>query len=440
MSGRFVRASSYRHVHGEQARTDAQFLEISTHGSGDGNMIAANHKFFAMPISGGGGKYVVHDMKKTGRIPRTVPSVQIHKGKVLDVAFAPHNYTLCASASEDCKIGFVNLPADGLTANINAAAEECLGFAIGHQKKVTTLKWHPTASNILASGSADGTVKVWDIETKEAIYSMACGDAIHQIAWKRDGSQLAVCHKGTPGNPHLRIYDPRVASDEKDCVSAVDFEGPKRATPFFTKQGYLITTGCTRSSQRRVHLYDLANMENGPLTTIDIDRASGVMMPHYDYDNSILYIGGKGDSTVKYFEIDTNKPYIHELTSFSDNVASKGICFLPKYALDTTKCEIARCLRVMRDSVIPVSFQVPRKSEMFQEDLFPDTASSKPALTKEQYFEGKNADPLLVSMAPGEGEEVAAAALSIKKSYSELEQELAAAVARIAELEAELAK
>ena len=40
---------------------------------------------------------------------------------------------------------------------------------------------------------------------------------------------------------------------------------------------------------------------------------------------------------------------------------------------------------------------VPRKSELFQDDLYPDTASDEPALSAEDWFEGKNAPPLKVA-------------------------------------------
>ncbi len=39
---------------------------------------------------------------------------------------------------------------------------------------------------------------------------------------------------------------------------------------------------------------------------------------------------------------------------------------------------------------------VPRKSELFQDDLYPDTPGEIPAITAEEWFEGKTAPPILV--------------------------------------------
>lgn len=41
----------------------------------------------------------------------------------------------------------------------------------GHHKKVTLVKFNPTAANVLASTAADASVKIWDIERCEELSS-----------------------------------------------------------------------------------------------------------------------------------------------------------------------------------------------------------------------------------------------------------------------------
>lgn len=48
-----------------------------------------------------------------------------------------------------------------------------------------------------------------------------------------------------------------------------------------------------------------------------------------------------------------------------------------------------------------LQFFVPRKSELFQEDLYPDTRGTTPALSPEDWIAGKNANPILVSFFDG---------------------------------------
>jgi len=75
--------------------------------------------------------------------------------------------------------------------------------------------------------------------------------------------------------------------------------------------------------------------------------------------------------------------------------------WMPKRGVDVSVCEIARLYKAIGTMVEPVSFQVPRKSDMFQDDLFPDTLSGEPALTADAWFSGQNAEPKLMSLAPG---------------------------------------
>jgi coronin-1B/1C/6 len=65
--------------------------------------------------------------------------------------------------------------------------------------------------------------------------------------------------------------------------------------------------------------------------------------------------------------------------------------------------------------VIP--FKVPRKSELFQEDLYPDTQADIPALTADEWWtQKKNADPVMMSMADGGGSNSAQEELVVSKA------------------------
>ena len=43
---------------------------------------------------------------------------------------------------------------------------------------------------------------------------------------------------------------------------------------------------------------------------------------------------------------------------------------MPKRGVDTTKCEIVRFYKLHPNKIEPVSFTVPRKSELFQADIY----------------------------------------------------------------------
>lgn len=74
---------------------------------------------------------------------------------------------------------------------------------------------------------------------------------------------------------------------------------------------------------------------------------------------------------------------------------------MAKRSLSINECEIARVYKVHPDRVEPISFKVPRKSDQFQADIFPPTASDKPSVSADEWFGGKSAKPILVSLEKG---------------------------------------
>jgi coronin-1B/1C/6 len=106
-------------------------------------------------------------------------------------------------------------------------------------------------------------------------------------------------------------------------------------------------------------------------------------------------------------------------------------------------------LKLEVGKMVPVSFTVPRKSDLFQDDIYPDTASGAgdPALSTADYFAGKNAQPKKVNLEKGfvakpkqEVEFVKQEIDEGPQGETELKKALAEAKNRISFLEAELVK
>jgi len=77
----------------------------------------------------------------------------------------------------------------------------------GHKRKVGSVKFHPTANNVLVSSGADFSVKIWDIEKGTAGYEIegAATDLIQNCEFNIDGSLIAYSSK----DKKLRLIDPR---------------------------------------------------------------------------------------------------------------------------------------------------------------------------------------------------------------------------------------
>jgi WD40 repeat protein len=66
-----------------------------------------------------------------------------------------------------------------------------------HRQWVTSVKWHPSSSNIFASCSRDGTAKLWDIRSKVALYTLLPPESSASSTEKKGLIPLlTVCWKG----------------------------------------------------------------------------------------------------------------------------------------------------------------------------------------------------------------------------------------------------
>ena len=74
---------------------------------------------------------------------------------------------------------------------------------------------------------------------------------------------------------------------------------------------------------------------------------------------------------------------------------NRSLAMMPKRGVDVMQCEISRFykLNTSRNIVEPVSMIVPRKTEVFQDDIYPETAAPIPALTGEIVSYDQNVMP-----------------------------------------------
>jgi len=170
-----------------------------------------------------------------------------------------------------------------------------------------------------------------------------------------------------------------------------------------------------------------------------------VLMPFFDEDTNLLFLAGKGDGNIRFYEIVNDEPWQFYLGEYRSTTPCRGMAMLPKRICDVMKCEVTRMLKLGTNNVEPLPMIIPRKSDLFQADLFPPGRAGKPSMNATEFFGGKSAKPTLMELdpkkRPADGGASAAAAtktFSAPKSVAELNKELEAAKARIAELEAKL--
>ncbi|XP_069726199.1 coronin-7-like isoform X1 [Phaenicophaeus curvirostris] len=321
---------------------------------------------------------------------RTVSQLCCHSDVVTDFDFSPFDQLLLATGSADETVKVWRLPKSGQDMPSSAGLTLGPGGA-----PLDVLQFHPTADGVLASG-AGKRVTVWDLERQQPLTALdSHGDQLQSLAWKRDGRLLGTSCK----DKKLRIFDPRASPAA--CQSVPGHENNKDSRLLWVgSSDCLISVGFSQMREREVKLWDTRRF-SGATLTMALDTSPGATIPLYDADTGLLVLAGKGENLLYCFEVAPAQPALTQVTQCRTEGSTRGLAAVPRLALDVMACEVLRVLQLTDTALVPVSYVVPRKSvQEFHEDLFPDCAGMLPATGAQAWWAGDNQQVGRVSLHP----------------------------------------
>ncbi|VDK83513.1 unnamed protein product [Onchocerca ochengi] len=376
-----LKYSRFRHVYSKSVRRS----EWYDTGPGHGLAVAANPKMIALAIDvPAGGVVQVAKLCRMGRGRMELGKIKDHEGAVCDVKWNPFNDNVLATGSHDATVRIWHI-------------DDMLRIR-AHSRRVHTIEWHTTVDNAVFSASLDGRVVLWNIETDDIVYRIEDCNAV-SMSLSYNCSEFVIATK----SHELSIYDARTGEKQRSTqlihdgsmLSRVLFYG----IPDASNNERIITTGSSRSTRRQLAIYNSRSLDV-PLTVVDIDGGSGFLMPVIDNDLNLLYIAGKGDANIRFYELLDEVPFISYLNESSGSKAHTAVCQLPKRGLNVLQCEIMRIFRVDAEQLViePLSFFVPRRADGFQADLYPPTRSPTPSLSFREWLAGLNREPIMLEL------------------------------------------
>eukprot|EP00111_Clytia_hemisphaerica_P015915 TCONS_00047027-protein len=387
--------SKYKHLLGKLMHKDnniENITKLAENLPSESDAFQGSNDYLVYPISGVGGRLNVVQLSKPGRLPESdYPVIQNGCG-IADFAMDPFDNQNIAVGCDDWKIRLWRIPKNGLSETLTEPTQTL----VGHKQRVTIVRYHPTASNILVSASMDNTVRVWDLSDFSEIGALeGHTNQILCLAWHPDGKYMATFCK----DKKIRVYNP---VDDVEVLR--EGEGPDvlrggRICWCGPNNNWLAISTST-GSNRFLHLYDSHTMEQ--LGEIEVDESPSVLSLYYDESSSVLFATGKGDRTIHSFEISEVEPKIHHLSIIKASGLLQGISLYQKNLLGIKNIEMARIVCLKKTNIELVSVTIPRvKPEFFQDDLFPDAQVTwEPAMTGEQWLDGNTTQPTKISLQP----------------------------------------
>lgn len=350
-------------------------------GTSDTAVIACSDKYWAVPYVGGGGPVFISKIDAKGKVEPDNRGVNGHKAECYCVAFSPHDGSRMATAGDD-----------GCVVLWDCDTSSTLGNVGSHRSGAREVVFHPTASGILASISTDGELIVWDSSSSVNKFETSLGVSSGSLDFNYDGSLLLSCCR----DKTMRCVDPRSSTTAWEC-SPHDLPRSFRAK--WVDDNLVVSCGPAKRGGREIVMIDTRKPDQ-LLKTRHVDSSNGALLPFYSEEAKVLWVFGRGDTTVRHYEIKDLTPGLEWRTSSEPHA---GVAALPTRALDVDSLEIARFLRLSPSTVETVSYKVPRTEELkqyFNDDIYPveGVRSAEPAIDAESWLEGNNAKPKLVSL------------------------------------------
>ena len=332
-------------------------------------------------------------LNEKGKLPDQIPLFRGHTAVVLDTDWNPFNDNIIASGSDDGKAFIWRVPQDFTLLIDGDDIPDVAPVAklVGHSRKIGQVLFNPSAENILATSSGDLTVKLWDIEAGAARLTLKHADIVQSLSYSANGSLLVT----TSRDKKLRIWDVR---QEKPAHEGPGHAGAKNSRAVWMgEHDRIATTGFSKMSDRQLGLWDIRNADT-PINGFDLlDSISGVAMPFFDESTQCLYVAGKGDGNIRYFEYENDK--LEYLSEYKSADPQRGIAFMPKRGINVHENEVMRAFKTVNDIYIePISFIVPRRSEVFQHDIYPPVSGTRAGMSAAEFFDGKEAIPAKIDL------------------------------------------
>jgi len=356
--------------------------------SPDSNVIKANNHFIAIPWKLTGTVGIVPITNK-GALPEEVPLITQEDG-INEIAFNPFDDHVIATAGQDGSARLYRIPEGGLTKDIT----EPIATFTAHSKRLMFVDYHPLVRDILLTATND-EVKMWDVSTGVVArdFPSAYKGQLTSVSWNYTGAVCATASK----DKALRIVDPRASNIVAEVQAHTGAKGFRAV--WCGRKEAIVSIGFTKTAEREISLWDPRRI-GSPVFNLKLDNSPAAPMPFYDNDTGVLYVGAKGEGTIKLYEVtDTALTY---LSDYKSPTPASGMSMLPKKLCDPMKCEVAKCVKITSAGlIIPIRFEVPRSNmNLFHDDLYPDTYSGKPTLEAQEWLSGVDREPELVPVKP----------------------------------------
>lgn len=372
-------------------------------GGSDFNPLAASAGFCAFVDQHGHGAVVLplNSVGKTRAHP--MPAVRVGsevRGLEWD-PFCPNNL---ATGGADGTVKLWRIPPEGLKedlagplVSLSTSTDNGDGIPAAHAV-LKGLAFHKSAPGLLACRGLR-KISLFDLTRPQApCLSMGGGSTFEgdscDFSWSYSGDVLLTTDK----TRFLQLLDIRAGSV---VAKANDVHGPGTSRVTWCDNSvYMLTTGMSqRTREREFAVWDARSLA-APISRNRVGgTSSGFLLPTLQYGLGLLSLCGRGDATVRLYSFDYATGKTSAVSTTAVGGVARAYAFVPRASCDVMSCEVTRLLKLCDDGIQPVSVTIPRRDKMrFHEELFPPAPGGCPSLTAPDWLGGLTLPPYLEAL------------------------------------------
>ncbi len=176
----------------------------------------------------------------------------------------------------------------------------------GHSDWINTVSFSPD-SKILASGSRDTTIKLWDVKTGKLIRTIKHSGSIVSVSFSPDGKTLA----SGSGDNTIKLWNVNTGKE----IKTLNKQGKYGFSISFSPDGKTLASG---SDDKTIKIWDVKTGKE--IITLNGHKA-GINSVSFSRDGTTL-ASGSVDKTIKLWDVKTGKE-IKTLNGHSDDVSER---------------------------------------------------------------------------------------------------------------------
>eukprot|EP00792_Barthelona_sp_PAP020_P006639 TRINITY_DN3046_c0_g1_i2.p1 TRINITY_DN3046_c0_g1~~TRINITY_DN3046_c0_g1_i2.p1 ORF type:complete len:543 (+),score=187.59 TRINITY_DN3046_c0_g1_i2:37-1665(+) len=356
--------------------------------------MVVNTKYIAY-IDRTASKVGIFDRQEGIRVGRQCYYVE-YGGKINFVAWDPFNENRLAIACENGDVCFWNIPAN--VGELDDVCREPAFVFSTHGVNARCVKFNPAVSDIVAVHIGNKLVVTSFNPEFEYVVETELDGTVSDLAWNEAGNVIYAVYQFERSSfiAAWNVLENAILGTMETTFST------RNVSVGYVNllETFAIFGASSKRNRAELIFYNASTLEQ--TCKIEVGASEGRPVLLIDQDLAIAYAMVRSSGMIRAYELIPNDPGFYKMNNHSVSFGLYGFDLAPKSSVDHNKNEVDRIYAVADKEVIAVHFYIPRRTDIADPALFPNTFAAVPGASAEEFVAGKVPELVRKNILTGE--------------------------------------